>query len=219
MGFVYSILNKTNGKIYVGQTTQGKTRFTQHKCNLRRNTHQNPHLQSSWNKYGEDSFEFNVLEHCTDEKLGDNEDWWINYFDSTNSEKGYNLKEGGNTGFKFTEESLKRMSNSHKGKTLSKETKQKMSDSHKGKKLSKSHRDNISQAKMGSKNPMYGLKGELNPSYGKCKELSPVWKPYPRIVKHGFRNGKQNYGIKYDGKIIKTSIYLNKLEECLEKLI
>ena len=218
MGFIYTILNKNNGKIYVGQTSQGRYRFSQHKSNLRANTHPNPHLQASWNKYGEDSFEFNVLEHCNDDKLGDNERWWINYFNSDNREKGYNLKEGGDRGFKFSEESLKRMSESHKGKIHSEKTKQKMSESHKGRKLSKSHRENISKAKMGSNNPMYGLKGELSPSYGRCKELSAVYKPYPRIVKNGYRNGLQRYSIKYDGEVIKTSTDLDKLEKYLEDL-
>jgi len=213
MGFVYSILNKSNGKIYVGLTKQGKHRFTQHKYHLKRNTHPNQHLQSSWNKYGEDSFEFNVLEPCGDDKLGGNENWWIEYFDSTNPKKGYNLKEGGDNGFKFTEESKKRMSLAQKGKTHSELTKQKMSESHKGVKLSEEHRKNISKSKIGDSNPMYGLRGELSPSYGNCRELSPVWKPYPRIVKCGFRNGKQNYAIKYDGRVIKTSIFKEKLED------
>lgn len=218
MGFIYSILNKSNGKIYVGLTEQGKNRFTQHRYKLRKNIHQNPHLQSSWNKYGEYVFEFNILEHCPDEKLGENEDWWINYFDSKNPKKGYNLKDGGNSGFKFREDARKRMSSSHMGKFHSDETKKRMSDAHKGVKKSKEHCRHISESKKGSKNPMYGKCGELSPSYGKCKELSPVWKSYPRIVKYGFRNGNQVYGIKYDGKIIKTSIYLDKLEKHLDEI-
>ena len=110
------------------------------------------------------------------------------------------------------------MSSSHRGKHLSEETKKKMSDSRKGKNLSEQHRKSISKSKLGTKNPMYGLKGELSPSFGRCGDLSPVWKPFPRIVKHGFRNGKQNYGIKYNGKIIKTSIYLDKLEDFFKTL-
>ena len=213
MGFVYSILNKINGKIYVGMTKQGEYRFTQHKYALRRNIHQNPHLQSSWNKYGEDAFEFNVLEHCDDDKLGENEQWWISYFGSKTPKKGFNLKDGGENRFGFREETLKKMSESHKGKTHSETTKKRMSDSHKGKKFTKEHRENLSKSKMGDKNPMYGLKGKDHHTYGKCREESAVWKPYPRIVKNGFRNGKQNYAIKYDGKIVKISIYKEKLEE------
>ena len=46
MGFIYTIFNKVNGKLYVGQTNQGKIRFTQHMSALRCNKHQNPHLQA-----------------------------------------------------------------------------------------------------------------------------------------------------------------------------
>lgn len=219
MGFIYSILNKNNGKIYVGLTKQGKYRFAQHKYALRRNNHQNPHLQSSWNKYGEDAFEFNVLEHCDDNRLGMNEKWWINYFDSKNPEKGFNLKDGGENCFEFREETLKKMSESSKGRTHSETTKKKMSNSHKGKKFSKEHRENISKSKIGNKNPMYGIKGKDHPTYGRCREKSAVWKSYPRIVKNGFRNGKQNYAIKYNGKIVKISIHKEKLEEYMENIV
>lgn len=218
MGFVYSILNTSNGKIYVGQTTQGRTRFSQHISSLRRDNHPNNHLQSSWNKYGEDSFEFNVLENCDNSRLDANEKWWINYFDATNPKKGYNLKTGGSNNFVFSESSLNKMSESHKGKTILQDVREKMSKAHKGKKLSDEHRRKLSESKKGVKNPMYGLTGELNPTYGRCRELSGMWKSYPRIVKNGFKNGKQNYGIKYEGKLIKTSIFIDKLEEYLDKM-
>lgn len=95
MGCIYSILNKNNGKIYVGLTNDVRRRFKEHRADLRHNKHYNAHLQYAWNKYGEDSFEFNVLEYCHDDKLGENEKWWINYFDSSNKLKGYNQTTGG----------------------------------------------------------------------------------------------------------------------------
>lgn len=60
---VYSIRNKTNGKVYVGSTTRNiMTRFSEHKHNLRHNKHSNLYLQHAWNKYGENCFEFSVIE-------------------------------------------------------------------------------------------------------------------------------------------------------------
>ena len=115
MGVIYSILNKVNGKIYVGQTDRPlNRRISEHKYCLFKQTHVNPHLQNSWNKYGEDAFEFNALEYCPDEKLTENEDWWMDYFDSTNQDKGYNFKKGSSRG-SFREETLHKMSLAHSG--------------------------------------------------------------------------------------------------------
>lgn len=98
MGCIYSILNKVNGKIYVGQTNRKfSRRMTEHKSHLRGNCHRNPHLQNAWNKYGEDAFEFNILEECPNSKLDDNEEWWITHFKSNNPAIGYNMQGGGNS--------------------------------------------------------------------------------------------------------------------------
>lgn len=62
---VYKITNKINGKIYIGSTTTPfSLRFGQHKSQLRGNRHFNPHLQYSWNKYGESNFDFSPIEVC-----------------------------------------------------------------------------------------------------------------------------------------------------------
>lgn len=116
MSGIYSILNKRNGKIYVGQSVDCSRRLRHHRNHLRKNTHHNQHLQSSWNKYGEDAFLFGMLESCPNEKLNENEVWWINYFDSTDSEKGYNLEEGGISDYKMSDEVKEKISTSHKGR-------------------------------------------------------------------------------------------------------
>lgn len=60
---VYEIKNKINGKRYIGSTIRTFTkRLEHHRCLLRKNTHKNKHLQRAWNKYGEDNFEFSILE-------------------------------------------------------------------------------------------------------------------------------------------------------------
>lgn len=61
--------------------------------------------------------------------------------------------------------------------------------------------------------------GKNNHMYYKRGKNAPQWKDYPRIVKKGFCNGKQNYGLKYNGKIIKESVYKERLEKKLEELI
>ena len=73
---VYLIENKVTGKRYVGSTTINlQQRWNDHKSGLRNNKHANIHLQRTWNKYGEESFVFSIIEQCTNvlerEKLGD----------------------------------------------------------------------------------------------------------------------------------------------------
>jgi group I intron endonuclease len=69
---IYKIVNKTNGKYYVGSSMdiRGKPhgRFYQHNAHLKSNRHYNSHLQRAWNKYGEDCFEFIVIEKSIPDK-------------------------------------------------------------------------------------------------------------------------------------------------------
>ncbi|QIW88501.1 hypothetical protein [Pseudanabaena phage PA-SR01] len=44
---IYQIINKENGKIYIGSTLNFKMRFRGHKSELRRGIHGNAHLQNS----------------------------------------------------------------------------------------------------------------------------------------------------------------------------
>ena len=43
------------------------------------------------------------------------------------------------------------------------------------------------------------------------RENNPSWKDYHRIIKEGFDNGKQRYSIRYEGKVLKKSVYIHKL--------
>ena len=59
---IYKIRNVVNNKFYVGSTTDTRERFRNHRQMLRGKRHHCPHLQASWNKYGEDCFKFEVVE-------------------------------------------------------------------------------------------------------------------------------------------------------------
>ena len=109
------ILNKANGKIYIGQSIDYKRRLKHHKNALMRNAHHNQHLQSSWNKYGKSVFEFALLEPCSVENLDESEVWWIDFFDSTNDKKGYNLENGGSSNYNCSESTKQKIGNSQKG--------------------------------------------------------------------------------------------------------
>lgn len=60
---VYAIINTINGHIYIGGTTQVfSRRWYDHKVKLNKGQHGNKYLQRAWKRYGEESFDFCVLE-------------------------------------------------------------------------------------------------------------------------------------------------------------
>ena len=90
---VYIHVNKDNGKVYIGQTCQSK-------LNLRwsdgRGYAGSPHFAAAIKKYGWDGFCHDVLrENLTQEEANYFEQYFIEYFDSTNPECGYNVQLGG----------------------------------------------------------------------------------------------------------------------------
>lgn len=90
---IYKIENILNNKVYIGQSVDIEKRWSVHKAELKNNYHHNTHLQSAWNKYGEESFEFSIVEECNADQLNQCEIYWIDDFDSY--ENGYNLTPGG----------------------------------------------------------------------------------------------------------------------------
>lgn len=79
---IYAITNTVNGKIYIGSTSTGfRQRWSVHRACLGGGYHHNPHLQHSWDKYGKDTFEFDVLEHLhKQEELHLAEQFWMDIY-------------------------------------------------------------------------------------------------------------------------------------------
>lgn len=92
---IYKIENLVNGKIYIGQSKHIKQRWSEHKKELKANKHANHYLQRAWNKYGEDNFSHIILEECDESCLDEREKYYINLYNSFNSDAGYNLTDGG----------------------------------------------------------------------------------------------------------------------------
>ena len=140
---IYIIKNTVNGKVYIGSSTNVVRRRQTHFAQLRKNKHHNPHLQSAFNKYGKDSFEYAVLQYCSVEELIRIEDFYINHYRAMDRERGYNT-------------------NTAERHTLSEETKKKISLSLMGnrnpnfnKRLSIEYRTKISNSLIGSRNPNF----------------------------------------------------------------
>ncbi len=115
---IYIILNKENGKFYVGSSINVDHRLQTHKSDLRLNKHHSKHLQRAWDKYGKDSFIFQQVEECLPESCIKREQVWLDFHQTYNKEIGYNtVKFAGRTdGYKHTEDNKKRMSNFWKEK-------------------------------------------------------------------------------------------------------
>jgi hypothetical protein len=115
------IQNIINNKFYIGSAIGHYRRKGQHFWMLRNNIHFNKHLQSSWNKYGEPNFTFEVLEFIEDlDTLSEREKYWINHYNTLNPFKGYNTRANCDTNLhlKWSEESKLKFSLSKRGKPI-----------------------------------------------------------------------------------------------------
>lgn len=87
---IYSITSN-DGKRYIGSTQKSfQSRLKTHFEKLRSDNHMNPHLQNSYNKNRCDHFIFEILEILEDD-FQMREKYWIEFYDSGNREKGYNV--------------------------------------------------------------------------------------------------------------------------------
>jgi len=150
---IYVIRNTINDRYYVGSTVDKRTRWAYHRWCLRRNKHPNPHLQSAWNLYGEDNFEFVWVQDVPEDQLLDVEQGWLD-----TNENGYNIAKSAYAfalGVKWPEERKRRLSATKTGKKHTEETKAKISAYWKGRKRkprTAEHCRRLSETMKGKKN-------------------------------------------------------------------
>ena len=93
--FVYVHINKVNEKKYVGITRQKpQRRWGCNGCNYKRH----PYFWNSIQKYGWNNFDHQVFEVDTESEMFYLEQYLISYYGTSNSDKGYNLSKGGESG-------------------------------------------------------------------------------------------------------------------------
>ena len=159
---VYKITNIKNNKCYIGSSINIVRRWGEHKRQLKNNKHANTHLQKSWNKHGENSFLFETIEFVKDEKnLINREQYYLDEVKKYDSKLLYNICPMAYSalGFKHSNETKNKMSESHKGLVHKKDTiikmiknKNKQSE-HTKNKLSEINKGRISQ----NKQPIYQI--------------------------------------------------------------
>lgn len=86
---VYICRCLANGKVYVGSSIRCLVRIKEHSDALRRGKHGNKHLQAAYNKYGSDSFKWEILERNPENRFAA-EQKWIEKYDASNRRFGYN---------------------------------------------------------------------------------------------------------------------------------
>ncbi len=149
---IYVITCIPTGKIYVGSAVNLKRRQYLHFWRLATNTHENKKLQRAWNKHGDSSFKFEVLEMVLDlHDLLAAEQKWIDSLNAVDS--GFNIcpVAGNSFGRKLSAESKQKIANANKGRIPSDEVRRKISLANKGKTLTQEQRSKLSASLNGKK--------------------------------------------------------------------
>ena len=153
---IYGIKNLINGKIYIGKTGMNfGDRWDSHRSLLNSGKHDNPHLQRAWDQYGQNNFEFIVIEDCNVDDLSDREKYYIKLYKDMGL--AYNIHDGGDEGYNLgkhlSDETKRKIGEKNRinglGRKAPDETKLKMSESHTGMKytpMSEEGKKNIQQA-------------------------------------------------------------------------
>ena len=142
---IYMWRNIWNNKCYVGQSVNLRKRRNDFlNFNL---SYGGRRIDSARKCYNSpDYWEYEILEYCSPNVLNDKEKMYIYFYNTLNSNLGYNLSIGGDGA---------------KGVPCTEETKQKLRERFKGKPLSKEHCKKISESLKGK------YVGENNANYGK----------------------------------------------------
>ena len=201
-GIIYGVRCTANQKWYIGQTIRGiEKRRQQHLIDVR-NNYDSYAFHAAIRKYGEEAFDWTVLEfdiHTYDE-LNEREKYWIQEKNSR-IPNGYNMNAGGNgtpnhrknfvawnkgkTGC-YTEEALRRMSEGQKGRRVSEEQRKKISETLRGRHLSEETIRKRSAAVRGKHHSMEWRK-HISESH-KGKKLSEETKEKISATKRGKKN-------------------------------
>jgi group I intron endonuclease len=127
---IYAIVNNVTRDMYVGSAVAVNRRWSAHRNLLTKQCHYNARLQRAYNKYGANTFDWEIIQFVDDKtKLIAQEQFWIDFF-----KPAYNGRP---------------IANSPLGTRASDETRAKMSASAKKRGFSEEHKRNISLAKKG----------------------------------------------------------------------
>ena len=135
---VYKITNLVDGKFYIGSSKNIEGRWCTHRKELNTGCHNNQHLQNAWNKYGEKSFKFEVIEEVNDlDKIRERENYYIKFTKCYDHSIGYNMLDDATIGIGVSHslevkqkisEACRGEKNGHYGHRHSEETKRRIKE-------------------------------------------------------------------------------------------
>lgn len=86
---IYKITNISNGKVYVGSSSNIGQRWYSHIGMLKKGSHHSRYLQQDWDEINNpDAFQYEIIEECDEKNLLEIEQKYIDKLDSC--KKGYN---------------------------------------------------------------------------------------------------------------------------------
>ena len=192
MGCIYRIINKIDGRSYVGQYCKDnpKQRFTNHKSRARKED-STEHLYRAIRKYGVENFDFTLICVCDNKELNDLEIKYIKEF-NTFGENGYNMTTGGQgiRNYKHTLETIERLRVTSTGKFPDEETRKRISAGLMGHGCSEEtrekHRKNATGVKKSEetlRKISEGGKGRIK-TKEECENISKGLKGKPKSAEH-----------------------------------
>lgn len=187
---VYKITHIKSGRLYIGSSNHIYKRWATHKSSLNNNRHENKYLQHAWNKYGEDQFEFEIIETTEPQNLYDRERYWIDITSCLDRSKGFNIYPD--------PAGLERL-------PLSNEHKRKLSNALKGRHPSKTHRINLSKALKGKKKPAHVMEALRQANLG--KEWTDKQREKRSELSKGSNNGRAKLNEQSVQDVINDLIY------------
>jgi group I intron endonuclease len=192
---------------YVGKSMDVHQRMS-------RNHHENKALHHAVTKYGLDAFEKEVVCYCEIDELNEKEEYYIRNLHTHRSENGYNLTWGGDgvgAGEDHPLYGVTGEAHPSWGRKHSQETLEKLSESHKGIRHSEEARQKIAAAKTGKNNPFFGHKYEnatsgyfgVSKSGNKYRALITVNK---KLIHIGYYETESEAGQAYNDYVIEHKL-------------
>ena len=151
---IYRIQHRDSDAQYVGSSANIIDRFRRHRALLNRSTHHCAHLQSAWLKYGQDAFEFQIIEIVSVETrshlkpfLFEREQFWFRAV----AGRTYNAAPiaGSSLGVVHSAKTREKVSQANRGRFVSAATREKMRRAKLGKPRSSATRSKIGASSKG----------------------------------------------------------------------